>query len=229
MSPVTKNGPNDASALGPKPLLRGWSHVVAAIGAVLFTGAVAVRCAGDPPRLISMLVYGLSMIAWYAGSAAYHIGTWSTSRLRVLRALDHSNIFLLIAGTTTPIAVNVLTGWERPLVLGLIWTLAGTGLALTVLIDRLSRRVRVGLYVGTGLANLVAAPTLFVTLPPTPVFLLGLGGALYTLGAVIYARRWPNPLPRILGHHEIFHLLVIAAGAAFATAIWFWVVPYARR
>lgn len=122
-----------AGALDPKPLLLGWSPAVAAVGAVLFTAAVAIRCAGDPPRLISMLVYGLSMVALYVGSAAYHLGDWPAAR------------------------------------------------------------------------------------------------RLYTLGALIYARRWPDPLPRILGHHELFHLLVAAAGAAFATAIWFWVIPHSRR
>lgn len=219
---------HDAATGDEKPLLRGWSHAIAAIGAVLFTVALGVRCVDDPPRLASMLVYGLSMVALYASSAVYHIGNWTAGREQALRALDHGNIFLLIAGTATPIGVNVLAGWERAALLGLAWTLAGVGLALTMLMARLSRPLRTLLYVGTALVNLVALPRLVVVLPPTPVFLLALGGVLYTTGAVVYARGWPNPFRGVFGHHEVFHLFVIAAGALFATAIWFWVVPYPR-
>ena len=95
---------------GPKPLLRGWFHAGAAVAAVLFTGLLVWASGHDTPRLISMLIFGLSMVELYTLSAIYHIGAWRPPVRRVLRSIDHANIFVLIAGTYTPICFNVLTG-----------------------------------------------------------------------------------------------------------------------
>jgi hemolysin III len=211
-----------------KPLLRGWSHALATGGAAGLSVAFLSRCADDLPRALSVLVYGLSMCAMFAVSAVYHVGAWRPATRQVLRALDHAGIFVLIAGTYTPIAFNVLAGWERPAVLVGIWALAIAGVTLSVRTLRLPRWATAALYVGMGWAALLPAPSVVRALPLAACVTLALGGVSYTLGALVYARRWPDPLPRVFGYHEVFHLLVIAGAAAFATAIWVWVIPYPR-
>ena len=211
-----------------RPLLRGWSHAVAAIGAAGMTVALVVRCLGDGPRLSSMLLYGLASIVLFGCSALYHVVTWTPSRRKVLRALDHGNIYVMIAATTTAIGLNVLEGWERILLLGSVWAIALIGVAVSVFHVRLSRGPRLALYLGTGLTGLIALPGLLSAFPPLAVGLLIAGGLTYAVGGFIYATKRPDPFPRIFGYHEIFHLLVIAASMAFAAVIWFWVVPFAR-
>jgi hemolysin III len=212
-----------------KPLLRGWFHAVAAVGAVVLTILLCWLSRGDTPRLISMLIFGLSMVELYTVSAAYHIGRWPERTRRVLRSLDHANIFVLIAGTYTPLCFNILDGWLRVAILCIIWFLAALGIAFSVLTLRLPRWVGASLYIGMGWVAVLAIPGFLAVLPWTAVATLVLGGLLYTIGAVIYARRWPNPFPRILGFHEVFHLFVIAGSVAFAACIWIWALPFPRR
>lgn len=207
-----------------KPLLRGWFHAGASVGALLVTIALLVKTYGNTASFIGALVFGLSMIVLYTVSSIYHLGTWDTRRERVLRAFDHANIFLLIAGTYTPICVNVLSGYLRVTILVLIWGLAAVGIGSVVLMLDLPRWIQAGLYVGMGWVALIVLPELLRQLPLGATLLLAAGGALYTVGAVVYALRRPNPLPRIFGFHEIFHLFVIAGSTAFVTAIWVWVV-----
>ncbi len=206
-----------------KPLLRGWFHAVASVGALLVTIALLVETYGNTASFIAALVFGLSMVLLYTVSSIYHIGTWQGRRERMLRAFDHANIFLLIAGTYTPICVNVLTGHLRVTMLVLIWSLAALGIG-SVLTLHLPRAVMTGLYIGMGWVALIAMPEIMRQLPLPATLLLGAGGLLYTIGGVIYALRRPNPLPRIFGFHEIFHLFVIAGSSAFVAAIWVWVV-----
>jgi hemolysin III len=209
-----------------RPLLRGWSHAVAAVGALAFTIVLAARCLDDGPRLATMLLYGLSSVGLFACSAVYHVVIWPPGPRRILRALDHGNIFILIAATTTAIGANVLVGWERVALLGSVWVLTLAGVAANLFQIRLSRAVRVGLYLLTGVSGLVALPGLFTVLPVFALIGSALGGLLYAVGAVIYALRRPDPYPQVFGYHEIFHLLVIAGSAAFASVIWIWVVPF---
>lgn len=212
-----------------KPLLRGWSHALAAIAAVVVTILLLVETRTDAVRFVSVLVFGLSMIGLYLGSAVYHLGRWDGRRHALMRAIDHSNIFLLIAGTYTPICVNVLTGPLRVVVLGLIWTIGLSGVITTMLALRLPRWASTGLYLGMGWVALIALPQLAQLLPWQAIAMLVSGGLLYSIGAVIYALKRPNPLPRIFGFHELFHLFTIAGGAAFVAMIWIWVVPFPRR
>jgi hemolysin III len=212
----------------PKPLLRGWFHAVAALAFTVFTVAVVLASAYDLPRMLTMLVFGASMIELYTVSAIYHIGRWQPRVHRVLRSLDHSNIFVLIAGTYTPICFNVLDGWLRLATLILVWVLAIAGVILAIFKLNLPRWTGTALYIGMGWVSLGVLPQLVVALGWGPVLLLILGGLLYTVGAVIYAARWPNPLPRVLGFHEVFHLFVIAGSIAFAAVITVWVLPFPR-
>jgi len=168
------------------------------------------------------------MIELYTVSALYHIGAWNPRWRRILRALDHANIFVLIAGTYTPLCVNVLTSWLRVALLAAVWALAVAGITLTLLAPGLPRWVGTALYIGMGWVAVLALPAFVAVLPWIAVAVLLLGGALYTVGGIVYARRRPDPFPHVLGFHEVFHLLVIAGGAAFALMIWLWVLPFPR-
>lgn len=211
-----------------RPLLRGWSHALALLAAIAATAGLLLASRGDPPRQLSLLIYGGSMVELFAVSAIYHLGRWQGERRRLVRALDHANIFVLIAGTFTPFCVNVLSDPLRPAVLGLIWALAAIGVASSLVTLTLPRRTTVALYLGMGWAAVIPMPSLAAALPPPAIGLVLAGGLLYTAGAVVYARRWPDPAPLLFGFHEVFHLLVIAASAAFLAAIWLWVLPFPR-
>lgn len=211
-----------------KPLMRGWSHAAAAVASIVLTVILCVLSRHDIPRMISMLIFGLSMIELYTVSAVYHIVTWSPAKRRVLRAIDHANIFVLISGTYTPLCFNILTGWLRVTILMVIWALALVGIVSSIFTLKLPRWANAALYVAMGWVVILAIPAFLAVLPWISVATLLLGGVLYTIGAVIYARKKPDPFPSIWGYHEVFHLFVILGSIAFAAGVWVWALPFAR-
>src|ERR1700730_4119347 len=162
-----------------KPLLRGWFHAVAAACAVALTVVLCWLSRGDIPKLISMLIFGLSMIEVYTMSAIYHIGKWSEPRRRLLRAIDHANIFILIAGTYTPLCFNILSGWVRITLLVVIWFLALLGVGLTLFTLKFPRWLSTALYILMGWVAVAAFPAFLSVLPWTAIGTLVLGGVLY--------------------------------------------------
>lgn len=214
-----------------KPLLRGWFHAGAGFAAILITGILCWLSRDDGPRLLSMLIFGLSMVEMYTVSAVYHIITWSPQRRRIWRTVDHANIFVLIAGTYTPLCFNVLEGWVRITLLITIWLLAalGIGFAIFSLKYAAPRWLNASLYVLMGWVVILALPAFLAVLPWTAIATLLLGGILYTIGAIFYAWKRPNPWPRVFGYHEIFHLLVIAGSSAFVVCVWIWALPFPRH
>lgn len=214
-----------------KPLLRGWIHAIAAVGSLILTVVLAWASHQDWPRLVSVLIFGISLTLLYTVSAVYHIGTnhWSPSWERFWRRFDHANIYAVIAGTYTPFAFNLLSDWWRMALLLTVWIMAVLGIvAVTVFAHLISRSVKVGLYIGMGWVGLFSLPAMLSVLPWQGVLMLIGGGVLYTVGALIYGWRWPDPFPRFFGFHEIFHLFVVAGSAVFAVAVWLWVLPYPR-
>ncbi len=208
--------------------MRGWSHALAAVAAIVLTVILCVLSRNDIWRLVSMLIFGLSMVELYTVSAVYHIVTWSVAKRRVLRAIDHANIFVLIAGTYTPLCFNILTGWLRITILAVIWTLALVGIVTSIFTVKLPRWATAALYVGMGWVVILAIPAFLSVLPWISIAVLFLGGLLYTTGAVIYARKKPDPFPTIWGYHEVFHLFVILGSAAFVICVWVWALPFVR-
>jgi len=199
----------------PKPLLRGVSHEIAA--GVALAGLVALVLLAPGPRArLAAAVYGGSLVALFSVSALYHRPTW-TPRLRLwMRRLDHSAIFLLIAGTFTPLCLLLGDGRARAM-LAVVWVGAGLGILRALLWPRAPRWVATALYLALGWAAVPLVPAMYRALGPGSLALLALGGLLYSAGAVIYATRRPDPFPRVFGYHEIFHALVIAAaGLQFA-------------
>lgn len=207
-----------------KPLLRGWSHAFAACASLLLTIVLCWSSRMDLPRLISLLIFGLSMLELYTVSACFHIGHWRARPRRLLHTLDHANIFVLIAGTYTPLCYNILSGWPRIVLLAVIWGLAVLGVGLSVLMVNFPRWITAVLYVGMGWVGILALPAFLTIVPWYALATLFLGGLLYTTGAVVYARKRPDPFPRIFGFHEVFHLFVIAGSVVFVLCIWIWVL-----
>jgi hemolysin III len=145
----------------------------------------------------------------------------------VLQRIDHSTIFVFIAASYTPIALVVLHGPLRWVILAIAWAGAGVGVTFSLGWIEAPRRVVAGSYLALGWVAVIALPQMLGTLSPAPLALLGGGGLLYSVGAVIYARQRPNPWPRTFGFHEVFHVLVIAAAAAQYLAVVGWLLPSA--
>lgn len=212
-----------------RPLLRGYLHAGAAVVAALGGTYLVVRSSDDRPRQLSLLVYGAGLTLLFAASAVYHMHTWAPARRAILRRIDHASIFVLIAATYTPVAFNLLSGWWRVGILGAVWAAALVGVGAAVAGVRLRRWARAGLYVGLGWIALPALGQIATALPWPAIGLLVTGGALYSGGALLYARKWPDPWPRVFGYHEVFHLLTIAAAVAFYIVILVYVLPAPRR
>jgi hemolysin III len=207
-----------------KPLLRGWSHGAAAAGAPLVTALLLART-GFSPRLAPVLIFCVSTIELYAVSATLHLGNWRKAAHRVLRALDHASIYVAVASAYTPLCVSVLRGWERLAVLAVVWAFAVAGVGLTLFRPYLGRVSRTMLYVAMGWAGLAVLPSVWQLLPAAATGMLMAGGLCYSVGALVYLRRQPDPAPLVFGYHEVFHLLVIAGNAAVAFVVLTWAMP----
>ena len=208
-----------------KPLLRGWSHVLA-FTVVAVLGIIMVAVAGASASERAWLgVYVVGTLTMFGVSSLYHCLRWRPRGLRVMRRLDHSAIFLAIAGAYTPIMAVALDGWQKLVVLCAAWGGAVVGMTLEWLPVDVPRPLFTAVYVVVGWSAAVAFPQLLRTLGGAGFGLVLGGGLLYTLGAVVYAARRPNPWPRVFGFHEIFHLFTIAGAGCHLAAIAFYVVP----
>jgi hemolysin III len=205
------------------PRLRGWSHLVAFVLSVV-AGAALVGVAvlaGREDAAWSTTLYALGLSALFGVSALYHRRRWRTLRARAwMRRLDHATIFVFIACTYTPFAVLALPAETARPLLVLVWAgaLIGVGLELARPVGR--RWLLVPLYLALGWAALPVVGDVMAVLGPVPIALLAAGGILYSLGAILYAARWPNPWPRTFGHHEFFHAAVVIAATCHAAAVW---------
>jgi hemolysin III len=170
---------------------------------------------GNIARQISLAVYGVSIVLLFAVSASYHRGPWSPRTRRVWRRLDHATIFVAIAGTYTPVVVNVLQGWPSIVLLVAIWVLAISGVVVATTGVPLPRWVTVVLYIAVACTVVFFLPALADRIHASGVIILLTGGALYSAGAVVYAVKWPRLWPRVFGYHEVFHIFVIAATAVY--------------
>jgi hemolysin III len=207
-----------------KPRLRGVFHQYAFYVA-LVAGAVAVALSDSARELVATWIYAGALAAMFGVSALYHRVNWRSARVRTwMRRLDHSTILLLIAGTYTPFALLAFEGAVADAVLITVWVGAAAGFVLNLAwIDAPKWLVAV-VFVALGWVGVIAFPQM-IDLGIAPATLILAGGALYTLGAITYALRRPDPIPAVLGYHEIFHLLVIGAAATHFVAIAAFVLP----
>jgi hemolysin III len=210
----------------PRPLLRGLLHLgtfVVAVG----LGVTLVLVAGRQDAA-AFAIYGLAVAGLFGVSALYHRGRWQPVVRARLQRIDHAMIFVLIAGTYTPVCVYVLDGVLGAALLALVWTGALTAVVLELRPTPVSRGLLVVLSIGLGWLALPAAPAVVDELGWVAAALIGLGGVLYTVGAVVYARRRPDPLPAVFGFHEVFHALTIGGAGLHYAVIAFWVLPLAQ-
>jgi len=205
-----------------KPSMRGWIHTWAlAVSAVAVTVLVFVASGISASAGWSTLVYGVSVCLLFGISAVYHRITWRTPRTRIrMKRADHSMIFLFIAGSYTPFAVLGLPESTGRILLTVVWAGALAGVALKLLWPTAPAWVGVPLYLVLGWAIVPVAGQLLDAIGWTPLILLALGGVMYSAGAILYATKWPNPWPRVFGHHEFFHAATVLAALCHYVAIW---------
>lgn len=216
-----------ARLLPPKPRLRGvshqWGFVVAALA-----GLVLVAVADTTLARVAALIYAASLCAMLGASALYHRVEWSPRCSSAARRLDHSMIFVFVAGTYTPFALLVLHGTLATGLLAGVWTAAAIGAAITTTWTDAPTWIRSALYIALGWAAVLAGPQLVSGAGVVAVLLLVLGGLLYTVGAVVYVRQRPDPSPGIFGYHEVFHLFVVAAAVVHFIAVAGYALPAGR-
>lgn len=206
-----------------QPLLRGVSHLGAAIAAPA-GAAWLLLIADSPSAYVGGAIFAASLILLYGISASYHRMCWKPTLRRVLRRLDHAMIFVLIAGTYTPLCLKVSLAWGIP-ILSVVWGIAGAGVLLRLAWLGGPRWLGVTLYAMLGWLSLVAVPELLEEFASGLLVMLVLGGVLYTLGGAVYAAGRPDPWPHVFGYHEVFHLLVIAGSAVHYSLIAAFVLP----
>ncbi|WP_298459496.1 hemolysin III family protein [uncultured Cellulomonas sp.] len=202
-----------------KPRLRGWIHLGMTPVAVL-AGAVLVALAPTSPARWTTAVFALTSVMLFGTSAVYHRGTWSPRVAGVLRRLDHSNIFLIIAGTYTPLAVLLLPPSTARVLLWTVWVGAVLGLTGRVLWLGAPRWLYTPIYVALGSVALGFLPQFSRSGGTDVVALVVAGGVAYIAGAVVYGTKRPNPSPRWFGFHEVFHLLTVVGFGCHWAAVW---------
>jgi hemolysin III len=206
------------------PLLRGVLHAWA-FWFALAAGAALVVLAPDARARVAAVVYGLGLCALFAGSGLYHRWRWNPRWRPLLRRIDHSTIFVFIAASYTPIALLVLDGALRVVVLAGVWAGAAAGVCFSVAWITAPRVLTAGTYLALGWFAVITIPQLADRLDAAALALLAAGGLLYTAGAIVYAAKRPNPWPATFGFHEVFHAFVVAAAAAHFAAMAGWVIP----
>ncbi len=189
--------------------VNGLTHLGAAVIAALGLIYLLMRGQGDLPKMVSLLVYGVSLVLMFSASAAYHLVNGRPEVIHTLRILDHTAIYLLIAGTYTPICIIFLTGfWGRGF-LAIIWSIALLGIITKVFIVRAPRWLAAGLYLLMGWLAILGIQELIGAIPAGGFIWLAAGGLFYSAGAIIYILKWPNLIPGVFGFHEVWHIFVI--------------------
>ncbi len=201
-----------------KPLLRGWLHLVCFFLAVP-AAVLVVALASSPRGRVGAVVYGVGLVALFGVSGSYHRGRWTAAKRRLMQKLDHGTIFVMIAGSYTPLCLLALQGWVAWTLLALSWTMAAAGFVLAFTDSRVTRIMRGTLYIVMGWTSVIAAPQLLRHLSVAELVLMAVGGVLFTVGAIFLATHWPDPFPRVFGYHEVWHVLVVAAVVCHFVAI----------
>jgi hemolysin III len=201
-----------------RPSMRGYSHE-AAFFVALGAGSVLVALAPTTRAMLASLIYGITLALLFGISALYHRPWWPEKRRDVIARLDHAMIYLFIAGSNAPFSLLALPDNSGVPVMLALWTAAIVLAVARIVGKRMPRWLMSGGYVVLGWAAAVSVPDFIGTVGPVTFGLLLGGGIVYTVGAVIFWRKWPNPVPRHFGYHEVFHVLVIVGAISHFAAV----------
>ena len=222
--PSEMNIPGADAVRRVKPKLRGYVHQYAFFVALVL-GVLLVAFANGATAKVAAIVYAISLAGLLGTSALYHRVTWSAAARKRMRKLDHSKIFVMIAGTVTPIALLAVKGTLGIVLLSLVWGVAIAGIVMKMAWISAPKTLSAGIYVFAGLLGVIAVGQLAGTVGLVAVGGIALGGLMYIVGAAIYATGKPDPFPTVFGYHEIFHVLVVVAAALHFAVIAGWVMP----
>jgi hemolysin III len=206
-----------------KPRLRGVLHEIGFFVALPLAALLPILAHGGRAR-VAAAVFAASVVTMFGASALYHRPTWTPARRRWLRRLDHAGIYGLIAGSYTPFGLLVLGGAWRIAVLAIVWTGSALSIFLKLFWCDGPKWLAAALGIALGWVGVVVYPQFVDRLGVLPALLLLAGGVFYTLGAIVYARRKPNPAPGVFGYHEVFHAFTIVAVACQYVVVAFWVL-----
>lgn len=205
--------------------IRGFLHGGAAIATLIGLVFLLVRAWGSPAAITGSLIFGIAMLVMYVVSSLYHSIPWSETWKTRLQRADHSMIYLMVAGTFTPIAIAALDGPALATCLGLIWGIGVTGILLKTFLPGVRTWLSVTLQLSMGWVAMFWMPRIIDTLGVGAVVLILVGGLFYTVGAVIFMTKRPRLLPRSFSYHELFHVFVVTASAFHFSAIFVYAIP----
>lgn len=209
--------------------VRGFLHGTAAIASFAGLIVLIVRTSSDLLRMFTMIVFAGSMVALFTTSSLYHSVPWRERWKKRMQRFDHSMIFLLVAGTYTPIAFNVLSSSWKWITLGVVWGIAVFGILQKMFFPKVKNWLSITLYMVMGWFAVIPVRELFDRLPLEAMMLLIVGGACYSLGVILLVTKRPQLFPRIFSYHEVFHVLVISGALLHFLMILLYVVPIERR
>ncbi|MEP7357379.1 MAG: hemolysin III family protein [Anaerolineales bacterium] len=212
-----------------KDPISGLTHLATALLALVGGVLLVLAAPANWPARVSVIAYGITLVLLFGASATYHLVKTTPARELWLRKLDHTAIFLLIAGTYTPICVIVLTGPFRWVLLAAIWGMALAGIGFKLITMRAPRWLSVVIYLVMGWLGVLSFGPLLAALPGAAMLWLMAGGLLYTLGALVYATKRLDFYPGVFGFHEVWHLFVTAASGAFYVFVLRYVLPFGLR
>jgi len=200
----------------PVNSLTHWGGAILALAGLI---ALIIVGWGTPAKVVSLIIYGASLIFLFSASATYHMVRVKEKALEIFRKIDHSAIFCLIAGTYTPFCINAFTGFWKWGMLTIIWSLAVIGIGVKAVIIRVPRWLNAGIYLAMSWLVVAAGGQLLAALPAWILTWLIVGGVIYTIGAVVYITKIFNFKPGIFGFHEVWHIFVLLAAAAHFVAV----------
>lgn len=213
------------NCLNMKEPINTWTHFIPFIAGIVGLVFLIIESLGNLALLVTMSIFGVSIILLYGASTVYHWVKTTPKKELLLRKLDHIAIYLLIAGTYTPILYFALDGAWKITMLIAVWLLALIGIIMKVFFINLPRSVSTSFYIALGWLAVIPFGKLINTLPFTAIFLLILGGITYTIGGIIYARKKLSFFPKTIGFHGVFHIFIAAGTLIHFFMVYIFIIP----
>jgi hemolysin III len=206
--------------------VSGLTHLASAAAAALGLVGLLVAGKGQTTKEIAFLIYGISLICMLSASATYHLVQAGPKTIGILRKIDHSAIYLLIAGTYTPLCLSFFTGFWRWGLLAIIWSIAIIGVSVKIFIINAPRWITTGVYLIMGWLAIMGGGEIVRAMPGGAIFWLVAGGLWFTVGTVVYIFKKPDPYPGVFGFHEIWHIFVMLGCLSHFILVAGYVLPY---